>query len=355
MNTPNQDSRWQSVRTRDPQADGQFVYAVASTGIYCRPSCPARRPKPEHVSFYPSPEAAQQAGFRPCRRCQPNGVSRQAQLVAQIKACIETSDTELTLHALADAVKLTPSYVQRLFKRATGLSPKQYAQALKRERLQQVLRQGESVTWAQYEAGYGSSRSLYETAEQHLGMTPGRYRRGGAGETIRYGFTDTLLGRMMLAATERGVCALRFGTDDETLNELKQEFPNATLIYAETQLTDRLQRVQQHLIDLPKPLSLPLDIEASAFQQQVWQALKEIPVGETRSYQQIAEQIGKPKAVRAVARACASNPVALAIPCHRVIRASGELSGYRWGVSRKRELLDREERATAGRDAKPQD
>lgn len=339
-----EDARWSAVENRDPRAAGRFVYAVATTGIYCRPTCPSRRPKRENVAFYATPADAEAAGFRACLRCLPNEVSREQRVVGAVQRLLEEAEEAPTLAQLADAVGLSPWHLQRVFKRATGMSPKRYATALAAERMKRELPEAETVAAAQYEAGFGSSRAAYEAGAEHLGMTPGRFKRGGAGETIRYAHADGPFGRFLVAATHRGVCALRFGSDDVTQGELREEFPAAELVRDDPGLAPAAGSVREHLANLDGTLTLALDVEATDFQRRVWSALRAIPPGETRTYGEIAEAIGAPRAVRAVARACATNPVAIAIPCHRVIRANGELSGYRWGVERKRRLLAGEER-----------
>lgn len=338
------DARWHAVLERDPRAEGRFVYAVETTGVYCRPTCPSRRPNRENVAFYATPAAAEAAGFRACKRCAPREVSREQRVVAAVQRQLDEVRETPTLAELGKAVGLSPAHLQRVFKRATGLSPKRYANVRKAERLKVALRDAETVAGAQYEAGFGSGRAAYEVAAEHLGMTPGRFKRGGVGETIHYAHADGPLGRFMVAATDRGVCALRFGADDATRGELCADFPAADLIRDDAGLATLTEEVQGHLAALDDTLTLALDVEATEFQRRVWHALRAIPVGETRTYGEIAEAIGSPSAVRAVARACATNPVALAIPCHRVIRANGELAGYRWGVERKRTLLEGEGR-----------
>jgi AraC family transcriptional regulator, regulatory protein of adaptative response / methylated-DNA-[protein]-cysteine methyltransferase len=338
----NDDARWEAVIRRTPAADGLFYYGVQSTGIYCRPTCPSRRPKREHVAFFVTPEAAEQAGFRPCLRCHPKEVSTQQRVVAQARDLLEALDPAPTLAQLGAAVGMSPYHLQRLFRKATGMSPREYAAALRTERLKAGLRQGATVTGALYDAGYGSARALYDQAHRQLGMSPGAYKKGGQGVTIQYTLQDTPLGRMLLAATARGICALRFGEDEPLLAELHQEFPRATMVADAGDLDGYVSAVSAYLRGEHRRLDLPLDVNATAFQQKVWDALCAIPYGETRSYQAVAQSIGDPRAVRAVARACATNPVALVVPCHRVVRAGGELSGYRWGVERKRRLLDRE-------------
>ena len=339
------DARWEAVCQRDPAAERHFVYAVRTTGVYCRPSCPARRPKRDNVRFHASPADAEAAGYRPCRRCRPHEVSREQQLVAQVTRLIDEADGIPTLHDLGERLGVSPHHLQRTFKRATGLSPRQYAAALREERFKRHLEAGSSVTAAMYEAGYGSSRALYSQARQQFGMTPGRYQRGGAGESLTFTTFDTPLGTMLLAASAQGLAASAFGEREELLAELKRRFPKAQLVEDDAPLAPYRQALERYLSGEVRALALPLSLDATDFQRRVWDALQAIPYGETRSYQQIAEAIGQPGAVRAVARACASNPVALVIPCHRVVGASGELRGYRWGVARKRALLEREQHA----------
>lgn len=341
-----QEARWQAVLLRDAAADGLFYYAVISTGIYCRPTCPSRRPRRENVRFYESAEAAEQSGFRPCRRCQPRSLSTEQRVVAQVEQLLRSTESPPTLAELGQAVGLSPFHLQRLFKKATGLSPKEYASLHRAERLKAGLRRGSSVTEALYDAGYGSSRALYDTAQQHLGMTPSAYRQGGAGLRIAYTCAETPLGLVLVAATGRGLCALRFGEEAGLVAELQKEFPRAALERAPDELEPYVKAVQAHLAGRQARLDLPLDVKATAFQHRVWEALRSIPYGQVRSYREVAEMIGEPTAVRAVARACATNPVALAVPCHRVVRTGGELSGYRWGVHRKESLL-RQEREQA--------
>lgn len=338
------EARWTAIVARDRAADGLFVYGVTSTGVYCRPTCPSRRANRANVRFFTSPEEAEGAGFRPCLRCRPGEVSAHQQIVARVKELLETSDPAPSLAALGEAVGMSPQHLQRVFSRATGLSPKQYAAGQRAERLKAALRQGASVTTALYDAGYGSTRALYDKAHLHLGMSPGAYRRGGEGVAITYAFADTPLGRMMLAATGAGICALRFGDEEALRAELRAEFPRATLREEPDGLQEYLGAVGAYLAGANRSLDLPLDVAATEFQQRVWRALRAIPYGETRSYKDVAGMIGDPKAVRAVARACATNPVALVVPCHRVVRSGGELSGYRWGVERKRRLLEGERR-----------
>ncbi len=340
--------KWQAVLARDRTADGAFVYAVQATQIYCRPTCPSKRPKRENARFFESLEDAENAGFRPCLRCKPDEVSLEQKVVAQLQALLETRYPAPTLNVLAAEVDLSPSYVQKLFKRVMGLSPKKYAGALRAEKLAGELKTQGTVTGAMYGAGYGSSHALYRTSSQELGMNPKTYQTGGTGERVTYALADTSLGRMLIAATDKGVCALRFGEDEVLVEELKAEFPNAELRQDAASLASLIEEVESHLAGTLPTLNLPLDVHATDFQKRVWNALRSVPYGETRSYAQLAAMIGQPKAVRAVARACATNPVALSIPCHRIVRSGGGLSGYRWGVERKESLLSREASQVGG-------
>ena len=343
-----ENSKWHAVLERDRAADGTFVYAVRTTQIYCRPTCPSKRPNRENALFFGSAEDAENAGFRPCLRCKPNEVSREQKVVAQLQSLLETRYPAPTLSELAAEVDLSSSYVQRLFKKVTGLSPKRYGDALRAEKLADELKTQETVTEAMYGAGYGSSHALYRTSSQTLGMNPKTYQAGGKGERVTYALVDTALGRMLIAATDKGVCALRFGEDETLLEELKAEFSNAELQRDGVLLGPLIEEVEAHLEGTLPTLNLPLDVQATDFQKRVWRALQSVPYGETRSYAQLAEMIGQPKAVRAVARACATNPVALSIPCHRIVRSGGGLSGYRWGVERKERLLSREAAQVGG-------
>jgi AraC family transcriptional regulator of adaptative response/methylated-DNA-[protein]-cysteine methyltransferase len=337
------DARWKAVLSRDALADGAFYYAVYSTGIYCRPTCPSRRPSRAHVTFFDDIDSAERASFRPCLRCRPKEVSPQQRAVAQILQRLDTGEAPPSLAELRDAVGFSSSHLQRMFKRITGVSPKQYAALQRLRRFKLGLKQGRSVTGAMYDAGYGSSRALYEKARQQLGMTPRAYKRGGMAERIAYTLADSPIGRMLVAATPRGVCAVYFGDDAALVQELRAEYPRAALVQADGRLRSTVSAIRDHLgRSGPRRLDLPIDVQATAFQSRVWDALREIPYGQTRSYAQIAEAIGEPRAVRAVARACATNPVAVVIPCHRVVRSDGKLGGYRWGLQRKRAVLDRE-------------
>jgi AraC family transcriptional regulator, regulatory protein of adaptative response / methylated-DNA-[protein]-cysteine methyltransferase len=343
------DSRWQAVLDRDPGADGVFYYGVRTTGIYCRPTCPARPPKATNVVFFETAEAAEQASFRACLRCQPREVSAQQAAVLHAQRLLESADATPSLAELGRAVGFSPFHLQRFFRRATGLSPRQYAAAHRIRRLKTSLAAGATVTDATYDAGFGSSRAAYEAAATELGMSPGSYRKGARGTRIAYDVVDSPLGRMLVAATKMGVCAVRFGVDAALTEGLKAELPQASFVHDPDRVSAFATALREHLAGRRIRLELPLDLGATAFQERVWSALREIPYGETRTYTEVAEMIGEPGAVRAVARACALNPVALAIPCHRVIRRGGALAGYRWGIERKEALLERE-KVTASRD-----
>jgi AraC family transcriptional regulator of adaptative response/methylated-DNA-[protein]-cysteine methyltransferase len=334
---------WDAVAARDRSMDGVFYYAVLSTGIYCRPSCPSKRPRRENVVFFRARAAAEHAGFRACKRCKPEaaGVADpNAQLVERVCRYIETHpDEPVTLEALSRALGISPFHLQRTFKARTGISPRAYADSRRLDSLKAGLREGHSVTRSLYDAGYGSSSRLYERASSQLGMTPSRYRQQGAGETIHYAIAATRIGRMLLAATDRGVCSIQFGDSDAKLErELGVEFPKAEIIRSDRKLGAQVNALRA-IIQGENKTPLPLDIQATAFQRRVWEELQAIPRGATKSYSKIAADIGHPKAARAVARACATNPVAVAIPCHRVVREDGAMGGYRWGVDRKQKLL----------------
>jgi len=332
------EERWDAVQRRDEQSAGQFVYGVTTTGIYCRPGCASKQPRRENVHFFDGWEEAEAAGFRACKRCAPHSE-------AILRACrlIEQAEETPSLTKLADQAGLSPSHFHRLFKRATGVTPRQYAVAARVRRVRADLQESETVTDAIYEAGFGSSSRFYEHSTETLGMKPSEYRNGGAGQRIRYAITPCYLGWALVAATGRGICALEFGDGPAELREcLRSRFPEATLIGDDPDFAGWIDRVLAFLDAPHGRLQLPLDIAGTAFQRRVWAALQEIPAGETASYGEIAARIGNPKAGRAVARACATNQIAVAIPCHRVVRADGEPGGYRWGVERKRELLKRE-------------
>lgn len=337
---------WAAVLARDPAYADRFIYAVASTGIYCRPGCASRLPRREHVRFFAAPAEAEAAGFRPCKRCRPDRGGRTAML-RTIEAARQYLDAHLdesiTLDRLARVVQLSPHHLQRTFKHHVGLSPRRYVEARRLERLKERLREGDTVSRATVEAGFGSTSRLYEQTDAHLGMTPGAYRRGGAGMEISYATAATPLGRLLVAATGRGVCAVTLGDNDAALEAaLRREYPRATIEPAGEGLREWVEAIVAYLEGARPRLPLPLDLPATDFQRRVWQALQEIPYGATRSYRELAEAIGAPTAARAVARACASNRVALLIPCHRVVRGDGDLSGYRWGRERKRKLLELE-------------
>jgi AraC family transcriptional regulator of adaptative response/methylated-DNA-[protein]-cysteine methyltransferase len=343
------DPRWQAVRERDVGQDGRFVYAVRTTGIYCRPACPSRLPKPVNVEFFADPAAAEAAGFRSCQRCKPKQaplVARQAELVAEACRSIEAADELPTLVQLAQQAGLSPFHFHRIFKAVTGLTPKEYAAAHRGKRIREVLAGAESVTDALYGAGFNSSGRFYAAADRLLGMKPGAYRKGGADAEIRFAIGQCSLGAILVAQSERGICAILLDDDpDALIRDLEDRFPNAALIGGDGDFEELVAMVVGFVEAPGLGLDLPLDLRGTAFQQRVWQALRDIPAGETVSYGEIAERIGAPNAVRAVAGACAANKIAVAIPCHRVVRTDGTLSGYRWGVERKRALLEREKRA----------
>jgi AraC family transcriptional regulator, regulatory protein of adaptative response / methylated-DNA-[protein]-cysteine methyltransferase len=347
VSTPDTSRQWRIVLARDRRFDGAFVYAVRSTGIYCRPSCPSRRPRRTVVQFYPIPEAAEAAGFRACRRCRPTQSPAADPALAVVRDLCRAIDADpdgpADLATLARRAGLSPHQLLRAFRRVLGVSPKAYREARRVARLKTSLKTHRHVSPAIYDAGYSSSSRVYERAAGALGMTPAAYGRGGRGATIRYAVAASPLGMLLVAATDRGVCRIGLGDAAPALErDLRVEFPASRIRRDRTALTAWVQRILQHLEGRAPHLDLPLDIRATAFQQLVWAALRKIPYGRTRSYQAVARAIGRPRAARAVARACATNPVSLAIPCHRVVRADGALGGYRWGIERKRALLDRE-------------
>jgi AraC family transcriptional regulator of adaptative response/methylated-DNA-[protein]-cysteine methyltransferase len=340
------DPRWARIVARDKSADGQFWYSVATTGVYCRPSCPSRAANPRNVRLHDSLEDAKATGFRPCLRCNPDAPSAEAGNAALAeKACriIEGSEEEPSLEELAEAIGRSPGHFHRLFKAATGLTPKDYAAAHRARKVREELAAGNTVTEAIYGAGFNSSGRFYAKAADMLGMTPSRYRAGGMDEDIRFAVGETSLGAILVASSAKGVAAILLGDDPEALvHDLQDRFPKARLIGADAEY-EALVAQTVGLVEAPHiGLELPLDVRGTAFQQRVWQALRQIPTGATVSYSDIARRIGSPKAVRAVAGACAANNLAVAIPCHRVVRNDGALSGYAWGVERKRALLDRE-------------
>jgi AraC family transcriptional regulator of adaptative response/methylated-DNA-[protein]-cysteine methyltransferase len=340
------DPRWARILARDKSADGHLWYSVSTTGVYCRPSCPSRGAKPENVQLHDSLASAKATGFRPCKRCNPDGPSTEAENAALIaKACriIEESEEEPPLDELANAVGRSPSYFHRIFKAATGVTPKDYAAAQRAAKVRHGLSSSNTVTAAIYDAGFNSSGRFYEKSTDRLGMTPSSYRAGGAEEEIKFAVGETSLGAMLVASTRKGVAAILLGDDpDELLRNLQDRFPKAQLIGADRDYEALVARVVG-FVEAPRiGLELPLDVRGTAFQERVWKALQEIPAGATVSYTELARRIGAPQSIRAVAGACAANKLAVAIPCHRVVRHDGSLSGYAWGVERKRRLLDRE-------------
>jgi AraC family transcriptional regulator of adaptative response/methylated-DNA-[protein]-cysteine methyltransferase len=340
------DPRWAAVVARDRSRDGEFYYSVASTGVYCRPSCASRLAKPSNVRFHATAAEAEQAGFRPCKRCRPDAASideRQAAMVADACRRIEAAEEPPSLDALARAADLSPYHFHRVFKALTGLTPKGYAGAHRAGRVREELARGAGVTTAIYDAGFNSSSRFYEKSNEILGMRPSDYRAGGTRAEIRFAVGQCSLGAILVAASDKGVCAIQMGEDAEALaRQLQDRFPRARLIGGDADFEATVAKVVG-LVEAPGVgLDLPLDVRGTAFQQRVWQALRQIPAGSTASYAEVARRVGQPRAARAVAQACASNPLAVAIPCHRVVRTDGDLSGYRWGVERKRVLLQRE-------------
>jgi len=344
------EARWNAVVARDRKQDGSFVYAVRTTGVYCKPSCASRQALRENVRFFADPEAAEAAGFRACKRCDPRATeSASSRVIAKARAYLEAHvDAPPALDTLAKEVGMSPSHLQRTFKREVGMSPRTYAAALRADRLKAHLRAGATVSRATFDAGYGASSRAYDAASEQLGMTPGAYRRGGKGVHIRYMTAPTALGRVLVAATERGVCAVTLGDDDAALEDaLNSEYPQSTRTrvrgsHGDERLRGWVAAVSAYLEGTAREIAVPLDVPGTPFQQRVWQALQRIPYGETRSYSEVAESIAAPAAVRAVAGACARNRVSLVIPCHRVVRGTGALGGYRWGLARKERLLARE-------------
>ncbi|WP_299438430.1 bifunctional DNA-binding transcriptional regulator/O6-methylguanine-DNA methyltransferase Ada [uncultured Rhodospira sp.] len=349
--TPSQDddgdtARWRAVVERRPSAGSAFVYAVTTTGVYCRPGCPSRRPNRDNVVFFDSPEPARAAGFRPCRRCHPDASASNGALEASVTAArqhLETCETEPTLADLAAEAGLSPGHFQRVFKAMVGVSPKAYARAVRAARLRTALEEGATVTEAIYGAGYGSPARAHNDVGPALGMSPSAYRKGGAGAVIDYVTGDCVLGRVLVAATARGLCSVAFGDDDAALlDSLRARFPNASLRADGDSARTVLPAVVALAAEPGAPFDGPLDVRGTAFQLRVWEELRRIPPGETRTYREVAAAIGRPTATRAVANACGDNPVALVVPCHRVVRTDGGLGGYRWGLARKRTLLRHE-------------
>jgi AraC family transcriptional regulator of adaptative response/methylated-DNA-[protein]-cysteine methyltransferase len=339
---------WTALRARDPAADGRFFYSVRTTGVYCYPSCAARPALPENVAFHPTRQHAEAAGFRPCKRCRPDlppRAEREAALIAKACRLIEDAEEAPSLQNLADASGLSLHHFHRLFRRIAGVTPKAYGDAHRQRRVQAQLEAGASVTAALYDAGFNSSGRFYDAADAMLGMTPSAYRAGGAGELIRHATGPCALGRVLVATSARGICAILLGDDDDDLAaDLQTRFPRARHEPADAAFAQTIAEVAR-LVDAPAEataLSLPLDIRGTAFQRRVWEALRTIPAGRTMSYSEMAAHVGAPRAVRAVAAACAANRLAVAVPCHRVVAADGALAGYRWGVDRKRKLLEKE-------------
>lgn len=340
------DPRWIAVVTRDPAAEGTFFYSVKTTGVYCRPSCASRPARPENVQFHLTAANAERAGFRPCKRCkpdQPQMAEQHAVLAAELCRFIESAEQTPSLHELAKHAGLSTYHLHRIFKAVTGVTPKAYAAAHRASRVRAELKRSNTVTDAIYDAGYNSIGRFYEKSSQVLGMTPTNYRSGGTNTGIRFAIGQCSLGAILVAASKRGVCAILMDDDPDALaRDLQDRFPRAILVGSDTKFEQLVAKVVGFVEAPGIGLDLPLDVRGTAFQQRIWQALQEIPAGETASYTDVAQRIGAPKAVRAVAGACAANVLAVAIPCHRVVRIDGGLSGYRWGVERKRALLDRE-------------
>src|SRR5947209_3927494 len=340
-----EDSRWQTVLDRNGASDGKFVFAVSSTGIYCRPSCPSKRPKRENVTFFRKPQEAESAGFRECLRCRPKAIAGnpRQELIKSVCRYIEQHlDEPVTLSRLGAEFRQSPFHLQRTFKSVLGITPKQYADSCRRRGFREKLKAGHSVTRAMHDAGYSSTSRLYSRTASLLGMEPAKYRRGAIATPIHYTCSASPLGRILIAATDRGICSIQFADSDEELEQgLKQEFPFAVRRREDERMSGLTRKVLNHMSGQKlSSSSLPLDIQATAFQRRVWSYLQSIGFGETRSYAEVAKAIRHPSAVRAVARACATNPVAIAIPCHRVLRSNGDLGGYRWGMQRKKALLE---------------
>lgn len=359
---------WQAVLSRDRAADGSFVYGVRSTGIYCRPSCPSRKPRRQQVVFFALPDAAEQSGFRPCLRCRPRKarlLDPRTQIVARVCREIENrlegggngddAAAETTLAALSRRAGMSIDQLGRAFRITMGITPRQYADTQRMRRLKSRLKKGDDVTTALYDAGFGSSSRLYERAPSQLGMTPAAYRQGGAGMNIHFTIVDSPLGKLLVAATERGISALYLGESDARLEgALRKEYPRAEIRRDRNGLEGWLKKILLHLKGSEPHLDLPTDVQATAFQRRVWEELRRIPYGATRTYSQVARAIGRPSAVRAVARACATNPVSVVVPCHRVVREDGNLAGYRWGLRRKSALLEHESSQAGKRGEKAQ-
>lgn len=340
---------WRAVAARDPAWDGIFVYGVSSTGIYCRPTCPSRRPRRDRVTFFPAPEGALRAGFRACRRCHPDSTAESAPAVDRVvRACRAIASRQgrgISIQRLASSLRISPHQLLRSFKQTLGITPRDFADACRTGCLKRALRSGNGVADASYAAGFGSGSRVYERAASTLGMTPARYAAGAKGERVTYAIAPSSLGHVLVARTPRGVCSVAIGDNNQALAAaLIREFPEAALSNGDEQLQETVRRVVASIDGTASDPRVPLDVRATAFQQRVWRELQRIPRGTTRTYQEIAQQIGHPTAARAVARACATNPVAILVPCHRVVRADGARGGYRWGADRKARLLDAERR-----------
>jgi AraC family transcriptional regulator, regulatory protein of adaptative response / methylated-DNA-[protein]-cysteine methyltransferase len=340
------DSRWQAVLARDGASDGKFVFAVSSTGVYCRPSCPSKRPRRENVTFFRQAGEAERAGFRECLRCRPRSLAgnpRQELIKSVCRYLEQHLDEPVTLAQLGKVFRQSPFHLQRTFKAVLGITPKQYADCCRMRDFRLKLKAGQSVTRAMHEAGYSSTSRLYSRTASELGMEPAKYRRGAIAAPIRYTCADSPLGRILIAATDKGICSIQFADSDEELEQgLKHEFPFAVRRRDDKGMDDLTSKLMLHMSGADVSRNLPLDIQATAFQRRVWSYLQSIGFGETHSYSDVAKAIKQPLAVRAVAHACATNPVAIAIPCHRVVRSNGDLAGYRWGLARKKALLEME-------------
>ena len=335
---------WQATLQRDRRADGSFVFAVRSTHVYCRPSCPARRPLRQNAVFFSNPQEAESRGFRACRRCRPKEVAFASVLVSNAASLLADSGEEhIRLETIAARIHSSPERLRRAFRAMTGLSPREFAEAARMKQFKKLLREGQSITEALYSCGFGSPSRIYEKTNSHLGMTPAEYKKGAPGMLMDYSIAKTTLGKVLVATTGRGISAIYLGENDKQLvSELRAEYPKAELKPNSASHGDWLKEVCRRIDGAKPSVELPLDIQATAFQRRVWNELQKIPLGTTRTYTQVAHALGKPKSVRAVARACATNPVSIVVPCHRVIRADGQLAGYRWGLKRKQELLERE-------------
>jgi AraC family transcriptional regulator of adaptative response/methylated-DNA-[protein]-cysteine methyltransferase len=335
---------WQATLARDRRADGTFFFAVRSTHIYCRPSCPARRPLRENALFFQTPADAEQQGFRACRRCRPKDRDEAIALVRQAAKLLSNSaEDAFRWEAVAGKMNIAPAKLRRAFRHTTGLTPREFAEAFRMARFRKLIREGSEITDALYECGYGSPSRIYEKTNRHLGMTPASYKKGAPGMQIGYSIARTTLGNVLVAATERGISAVYLGENEKTLvSELRREYPRAEIKQSAPANQRWIQEIVNRVEGTAPSLDLPLDVHATAFQRRVWQELQKIPRGTTQSYTQVARRLGKPKSVRAVARACATNPVSIVVPCHRVVRADGQLAGYRWGLHRKEKLLERE-------------